>query len=161
MGRVDRRRAGQRGARGPGWSVRGRRAGRRRRWQAQIVAIVSDVLPRPARGCPPATEPGTEPDLLISVTRHAHAAGTLDEVPVISLVGLSETEAVDRLVDRFDGRRPPEPESVIGAMRYPGGDRAQIDEHPDPQRQLHRPRRGPAGASRRTAIAGQRRSCSR
>jgi MinD-like ATPase involved in chromosome partitioning or flagellar assembly len=63
------------------------------------------------------------PDLLISVT-DIRLPSWLAEVPIIFLAGLSEDQAVDRLIDRFNGRRPAE--SEISALRYPGGDRPQI-----------------------------------
>ena len=52
--------------------------------------------------------------------------GALEEVPLIELTDLSESEAVDRLVDRFDGLRSPE-DAVTGTMRYPADSRERID----------------------------------
>ena len=46
---------------------------------------------------------------------------------MIELTDLSETEAVDRLIDRFAGMRSTEGESVTGTMRYPGEGRERID----------------------------------
>ena len=69
------------------------------------------------------------PDLLIAVTDAHIPPGLLDEVPMIELTDLSETEAVDRLIDRFEGTRPPDGESVTGTMRYPGDSR-DADRHP-------------------------------
>ena len=54
--------------------------------------------------------PAAHPDLLISVTE-TRLPQELAEVPVISLAGLTETQAVDRLIDRLKGRRPAGPGS--------------------------------------------------
>ena len=51
-------------------------------------------------------------------------------MPVIFLAGLSETQAVDRLIDRLNGQRPADPESGIAALRYPGGDSPQVTNIP-------------------------------
>jgi MinD-like ATPase involved in chromosome partitioning or flagellar assembly/tetratricopeptide (TPR) repeat protein len=96
--------------------------------QAQLVAVVSDSYLSRLEDSPTAAEPpAAEPDLLISVTDMSIPPGALGEVPLISLVDLSETEAVERLIDRFDGIRPPERESVTGAMRYPADSSDRID----------------------------------
>jgi MinD-like ATPase involved in chromosome partitioning or flagellar assembly/tetratricopeptide (TPR) repeat protein len=90
---------------------------------AQVVAVLSDAYLSQLEDSPGAAEP----DSLIAVADTSIPPGTLDEVPLISLVDLSETEAVDRLIDRFDGIRPPEREPVAGAMRYPADSRERID----------------------------------
>ena len=75
--------------------------------------------------------PAVHPDLLISVTEtRLPREITLGEVPVIPLAGATETQAVDRLVEGFKGRQPADPESGIGVLRYPGGDRPQIQNIP-------------------------------
>ena len=97
---------------------------------AQVVAVVSDSYLSRLEDSLPAAEPVAKPDLLIAVTDTHIPPGLLDELPVIELIGLSETEAVDRLIDRFDGTGSPEGESVTGAMRYPGDSRERIDTLP-------------------------------
>ena len=94
---------------------------------AQVVAVMSDSYLSRLDDSSPAAEPPAEPDLLISVADTSIPLGALDEVALISLVDLSESEAVDRLIDRFDGTPPPERESVTDAMRYPADGRARID----------------------------------
>ena len=89
--------------------------------QTQTVAVVSESYLSRMHDSPSAVHP----DLLISVT-DARLPPELAEVPVIFLAPLSEAQAMERLVDRFNGRRSPEPDSGIGAPRYPGGDRPQI-----------------------------------
>jgi len=64
-------------------------------------------------------------DLLISVTE-TRLPAELADVPVIFLAGLTESEAVDTLIDRLNGRQPADPELGIGALRYPAGDRPQV-----------------------------------
>jgi MinD-like ATPase involved in chromosome partitioning or flagellar assembly/tetratricopeptide (TPR) repeat protein len=87
----------------------------------QVVAVVSEsYISRTADSPPP-----VEPDLLISVT-DTRLPQRLAEVPVMFLAGLTETQAMEQLIDRFDGTQPPESESVLAAMRYPGGGRDQI-----------------------------------
>ena len=49
---------------------------------------------------------------------------------MIELTDLSETEAVDRLIDRFEGTLPPDGETVTGTIRYPGDTRNRIDTLP-------------------------------
>jgi MinD-like ATPase involved in chromosome partitioning or flagellar assembly/tetratricopeptide (TPR) repeat protein len=94
--------------------------------RAQAVAVVSDAylagLEESAAAAPAAV-----PDLLILVTDTNVPPGVFDRVPAVSLVGLSEAQAVDRLIDRFDGSRPAERDSVTGAMRYPARTGGQID----------------------------------
>jgi len=87
----------------------------------QTVAIVSESYITRIHD----SAPVVHPDLLIAAT-DTRLPPELAEVPVIFLAGLSEAQAVDRLVDRLKGRRPAEPESGIGALRYPGRGRPQI-----------------------------------
>ncbi|MGD0703753.1 MAG: FxSxx-COOH system tetratricopeptide repeat protein [Trebonia sp.] len=94
--------------------------------RAQVVAVMSDSYLALREDSPA----DAEPDALISVTDSYIPPGASEEVPVISLVDLSEAEAVDRLIDRFEGIRPPERESVTGVMRYPGDTRDRIDNLP-------------------------------
>jgi tetratricopeptide (TPR) repeat protein len=82
---------------------------------AQVVAIVSESYIAGLESTPSSMEP----ERLICVT-DTRVPSRLAEVPVIFLAGLSEAQAVDQLIERFDGMRPSDPESVIGAMRYPG-----------------------------------------
>ena len=98
--------------------------------RAQVVAVLSDSYLSRLEDSSPAMETDAGPDLFIAVTDTSIPPGTFDRVPVISLVDLSETEAVDRLVDRFEGSQLPERESVIGAMRYPADSRDQMDNLP-------------------------------
>ncbi len=93
----------------------------------QTVAIVSDsYLARLDDSLP-----AVHPDLLISVTEtRLPPELTRGKVPVILLAGATETQAVDRLVEGFQGRRPEDPESGPGALRYPGGDRPQVQNIP-------------------------------
>ena len=93
----------------------------------QVVAVLSDSYLSRLEEAAADDEPVTAPDLLIAVTDAHIPPGLLDEVPVIELTDLSETEAVDRLIDRFEGVRSPEGESVTGTMRYPGDSRERID----------------------------------
>ena len=51
---------------------------------------------------------------------------------MIELTDLSETEAVDRLIDRFEGPLPPDGTTVTGTIRYPGDTRNRIDTLLDP-----------------------------
>ena len=94
---------------------------------AQVVAILSDAYLSRLEDAASDAEPVVVPDLLIAVTDAHIQPGPLDEVPMIELTDLSETEAVDRLIDRFEGVRSPEGESVTGTMRYPGDSRERID----------------------------------
>ena len=82
---------------------------------AEVVAIVSESYIAALEGSPP----DVAPDRLIAVT-DARIPARLAEVPVIFLADQSETQAVNQLIDRFGGTRPSDPESVTGAMRYPG-----------------------------------------
>ena len=50
-------------------------------------------------------------------------------MPVVTLVGLPETQAANLLIDRLNGRLPVESESAMSAistLSYPGGDRPQV-----------------------------------
>ena len=97
---------------------------------AQVVAVMSDSYLSRLEDSSPTMESGAGPDLFIAVTDTSILPGTFDEVPVISLVDLSETEAVDRLIGLFEGSHPSERESVTGAMRYPADGRDQMDNLP-------------------------------
>jgi tetratricopeptide (TPR) repeat protein len=95
---------------------------------AQVVAVLSDSYVSRLDDAPVDVEPVADlPDLLIAVTDTHVPPGMLEEVPLIELTDLSETEAVDRLIDRFEGMPSPEGESVTGTMRYPGDDRERVD----------------------------------
>ncbi|MGH3159643.1 MAG: FxSxx-COOH system tetratricopeptide repeat protein [Streptosporangiaceae bacterium] len=67
------------------------------------------------------------PDLALVVTE-TRLPHQLQDVPVLFLEGLSESQAADLLIDRLDGQR------VLGVIapgiRYPGGSRRQIVEIP-------------------------------
>lgn len=94
---------------------------------AQTVAIVSEFYLTRMHDSPSAVHP----DLFISVTEiRLPPELTEGEVPVISLAGVTENQAVDRLVDGFKGRRPEDLESVIGELRYPGGDGPKVQNIP-------------------------------
>jgi MinD-like ATPase involved in chromosome partitioning or flagellar assembly len=76
--------------------------------------------------------PTPRPDVLISVTNApppAHLTGT-DGLRIIELADLSETEAVDRLIDGLQGRPIADLESEIGILRYPSGDRPVVSNLP-------------------------------
>ena len=91
---------------------------------AQTVAIVSDSYAARMQDSPPITLP----DLLISVTG-SRVPAALTDVPVVTLVGLPETQAANLLIDRLNGRLPAESESAMSAistLSYPGGDRPQV-----------------------------------
>ncbi len=88
---------------------------------SQTVAIVSDFYISRMRESGIAVNPG----LLISVTETRMPPG-LAELPAIYLAGVSEDEAVNRLVTGLKGRRPTELEPGTGALRYPGADRPQV-----------------------------------
>jgi hypothetical protein len=91
----------------------------------QNVAVVSESYLARMHDSAPAVPP----DVLISVTE-TRLPEELAEMPVLPLVGLTEAGAVDRLVDVFKGRRLAESESGIGTLRYPGGDRHQVQNLP-------------------------------
>ena len=71
-----------------------------------------------------------EPDYLIDIADTQVPAGVLDEVPVVSLVDLSEERAANRLVGRLGGHRPPQEEPVAGGVRYPGASDRRIERIP-------------------------------
>ncbi len=96
----------------------------------QVAAVLTDSYLSRLDDAPPDAAQVQQPEWLITVTDTSIPPGTFDEVPVISLVDLSETEAVDRLIERFGGIRAPERESVTGAMRYPADSRDQMDNLP-------------------------------
>ena len=95
--------------------------------QTQVVAVLTDAYLSRLEDAPPGAAQIPQPELLISVMDTRIPPGVLDDVPLISLVDLSETEAVDRLIDRLGGVRVPERESLTGAMRYPADSRNRID----------------------------------
>jgi hypothetical protein len=88
--------------------------------RSQIVGVLSEAYLSRFNDSPDVAD-GDLPDLLIAVTHLRALPGIHREMPVISLVNLSESEAVDRLVETFEGVSPPEHERVADAMRYPGG----------------------------------------
>jgi tetratricopeptide (TPR) repeat protein len=94
---------------------------------AQVVAVLSDTYVSRLEDSPLAAEPVPAPELLIAVTDTNIPPGMLDEVPVIELIDLPETEATDRLIDRLGGMRSPDGESMTAAMRYPGDSRERIE----------------------------------
>ncbi len=81
----------------------------------QAVAVVSESYVTRIQDLPSAGFP----DLLISVTE-ARLPHELAAIPVISLVGLTEAQAVTRLIDGFKGRRPAGAKPGIAGARYPG-----------------------------------------
>jgi cellulose biosynthesis protein BcsQ len=89
--------------------------------ETQTVAILSDAYAARAASTPPAVQPG----LFISVSDARPPVG-FGEVPVIYLGGLSGTQARERLADQLGGRRPPEQDPAIEALRYPGGEGPEI-----------------------------------
>jgi cellulose biosynthesis protein BcsQ/tetratricopeptide (TPR) repeat protein len=56
---------------------------------------------------------------LVDVAETQVPIGEFGGVPVISLVGLAEERAADRLIEHLGGRRPPEDEPIAGGVRYP------------------------------------------
>jgi MinD-like ATPase involved in chromosome partitioning or flagellar assembly len=72
------------------------------------------------------------PDVLVSVTdtplppQLVEAEGSR----IIELASLSEAQAVDSLIEGFGGQRPADLGSDIGALRYPGSDRPQVQNLP-------------------------------
>ena len=92
---------------------------------AQIVAVVSDAY------ISRVFDSGLveTPDLLISVT-DTRLPAQLAEVPIIFLSGLTESGATERLIERLNGRRPADPESGTGALRYPGSENPRINNLP-------------------------------
>jgi tetratricopeptide (TPR) repeat protein len=95
--------------------------------EKQVAAVLTDSYLSRLDDAPPSAAQLKQPEWLITVTDTRIPLGALDGVPEISLVGLSETEAVDRLIERFGGIRAPERESLTGAMRYPADSRNRID----------------------------------
>jgi tetratricopeptide (TPR) repeat protein len=91
----------------------------------QTVAIVSESYAAKMAESPPARPL----DLLISVTE-APVPSALEDMPAVFLAGQPESRAADLLIDRLNGRRPAEPESVAGTLSYPGGDRVQVQNIP-------------------------------
>lgn len=100
--------------------------------QTQVVAVMSDSYlarydERPSGATVDVPMP---PDLLIAVSDTRVPHGMFSDMPVISLVDLSEAAAVERLVEQFEGAPLPERESVTGAVRYPGQVGGQVDNLP-------------------------------
>jgi len=94
---------------------------------AQTVAIVSESYAARLREALPARLP----DLLISVTEaRVSLPAALADVPVVFLAGLPEIRAADTLIGRLNGRRLTEPESALGTLSYPGGDRTRVQNIP-------------------------------
>jgi MinD-like ATPase involved in chromosome partitioning or flagellar assembly len=93
--------------------------------ETKTVAIVSESSASRMRDL---TSAG-QPDRLISVSE-SRLPPSLADVPAIFLGGLSETEAMDTLIDRFNGQRPADSESGIAGLRYPGGDRPRLTNVP-------------------------------
>jgi tetratricopeptide (TPR) repeat protein len=92
---------------------------------AQTVAIASEAYAARMHESPAVRSP----DLLISVT-DARVPAALADVPVVFLAGLPANRAADTLIDRLNGRRPAELESATSTLRYPGGDRTQVQNIP-------------------------------
>lgn len=89
--------------------------------ETQNVMIVSESSASRMRD----SAPVVLPDLLISVS-DTRLPALLAEVQVIFFAGLSETEAVEQLIDRLNGQRSTDPESGLAALRYPGADSPQV-----------------------------------
>jgi MinD-like ATPase involved in chromosome partitioning or flagellar assembly/tetratricopeptide (TPR) repeat protein len=89
--------------------------------ETQVIAVVSESYIARMHDSPPAVQP----DLLISVT-DARLPAEFAGKPVISLAGLYEGQAVERLMDALRRRRPASQEAGIAALRYPGGNRPQV-----------------------------------
>jgi len=94
-----------------------------RETETQVVAVMSDSYLARSDGSPDDPMP---PSLLIQVTDTRIPPGVLRDVPLISLVNLTETEAVERLLEQFEASPVPDGESVTGAIRYPASDGRQI-----------------------------------
>ena len=119
----------------PCWPARPRRpAGRRARRAGPpttpsppgCVAVLSDFylarLEDPEFASPSAEPPERlgDPEWLVDIADTQVPVGEFRGVPVIPLVGLTEDRAADRLIEWFEGRRPPADEPVAGGVRYPG-----------------------------------------
>ena len=92
----------------------------------QTLTVVSDSYLARLSGAPP----GPRPDqLMISVTE-TRLPHDLEETATIFLAGQPEQEAIGRLVDRLNGRRPADAEVGLATLRYPGGDRPQVQNIP-------------------------------
>jgi MinD-like ATPase involved in chromosome partitioning or flagellar assembly/tetratricopeptide (TPR) repeat protein len=92
--------------------------------EIQDVAIVSESYISRIRDVAPAMHH----DVLIALT-DAPLPSELTETAglrIIELVGLSETQAVDRLIEGLHGQRLADLESETGALRYPGRNRRQV-----------------------------------
>ncbi len=92
--------------------------------ETQTIAVVSESYIARMQGSPS----GVQPDVLISVT-DAQLPADLAQKHLISLVGLSEDQAVDRLADAFR-RRPVSQGAGITSLRFPGGSRPQVVNQP-------------------------------
>lgn len=89
------------------------------------VAIVSDFYLARRRDFPSAVRP----DVVISVTETRLPEELTEDMPIISLAGATETEAVERLTDELEGR-PADLASVISGLRYPGSEGPQVQNIP-------------------------------
>jgi MinD-like ATPase involved in chromosome partitioning or flagellar assembly/tetratricopeptide (TPR) repeat protein len=89
--------------------------------ETQTIAVVSESYIARMQDSPPAIQP----DLLISVT-DARLPPEFAGKSMISLVGLSEAQAVARLNETLRRRQPASQEAGIAALRYPGGNRPQV-----------------------------------
>jgi len=90
----------------------------------QDVAIVSESYISRMRDA----EPAMHHDVLIAVT-DTPLPSELTETEglrIIDLAGLSETQAVDRLIEGLQGQRPADLDSETEALRYPGSNRRQV-----------------------------------
>ena len=92
---------------------------------ARTVAVVSDAYLSRLEDSLSAGHPSQ----LIAITSKRLPA-TLAEFQVIFLAGLPETQAVERLIEKFNGRRPANLESGVGALRHPGSARPQVENIP-------------------------------
>jgi hypothetical protein len=89
------------------------------------VAIVSDFYLARMRDFPSAARP----NVVISVTETRLPEELTEDMPIISLAGATQTEAVERLIEELEGR-PTDLESVISGLRYPGGEGPQVQNIP-------------------------------
>ncbi len=92
--------------------------------EIQDVAIVSESYISRVRDAAPAVHH----DVLIVLT-DAPLPPELTEsagLRVVDLAGLSESQAVDRLIAELHGQRPADLESETGDLRYPGRNRRQV-----------------------------------
>jgi MinD-like ATPase involved in chromosome partitioning or flagellar assembly/tetratricopeptide (TPR) repeat protein len=93
--------------------------------ETQIIAVVSESSITRMQDSPPAIQP----DIFVSVTE-ARLPAEFSDMPLISLAGLSEGQAVERLVTGLKGRYSPSQELENAALRYPGGSQTQVQKIP-------------------------------